>query len=71
MAGSQGIPIVDTMIGFATPAGTDRELPQVRSMHRGSAHTAEYMFGDVPADERGDPIDGTTTLPKWTVMASL
>ena len=59
MAGSQGIPIVDTMIGFAAPAGTDRELPQVRSMHRGSAHTAEYMFGDVPADERGDPIDAT------------
>jgi len=59
VAGSQGIPIVDTMIGFAAPAGTDRELPQVRSMHRGSAHTAEYMFGDVPADERGDPIDAT------------
>ena len=59
MAGSQGIPIVDTMIGFAAPAGTDRELPQVRSMHRGSAHTAEYMFGDVPADERGDPVDAT------------
>ncbi len=39
-----GIPIVDTMIGFAAPAGIDREIPQVKAAHRGTAHTADYMF---------------------------
>lgn len=51
MAIPDSIPIVDTMIGFAVPAGVDRELPQVRSSLRGSAHTADYMFRDrLPQD---------------------
>ena len=36
MAGLEGISIVDTMIGFAAPAGVDREIPQVKAAHRGS-----------------------------------
>lgn len=59
MAGLDGIPMVDTMIGFATPAGTDRELPQVRSSHRGTVHTADYMFDDVPDEQPLDPISAT------------
>ncbi|MEM9202747.1 MAG: amidohydrolase family protein [Actinomycetota bacterium] len=47
------------MIGFAAPTAADRELPQVRDAHRGTAHTAEYMFGDVPDDTPPDPVDAT------------
>ena len=43
------IPVVDTMIGFATPpGGVDRELPQVRATMRGAEHTAEYVYRDIP-----------------------
>ena len=59
MARPEGIPIVDTMIGFAAPTGTDREIPQVKSAHRGTAHTADYMFTDVPDDVPPDPIEAT------------
>ncbi|MEM9463781.1 MAG: amidohydrolase family protein [Actinomycetota bacterium] len=59
MAGVRGIPIVDTMIGFTAPAGGDRELPQVRSSHRGTAHTADYMFTDVPDDRPADAVAAT------------
>lgn len=59
MARPQGIPIVDTMIGFAAPTGVDREIPQVREAHRGTAHTADYMFADVPDDDPDDPITAT------------
>ena len=59
MAGLEGISIVDTMIGFAAPAGVDREIPQVKSAHRGSAHTADYMFTEVPDDDPDDPITAT------------
>ena len=59
MARPQGIPIVDTMIGFAAPTGVDREIPQVKAAHRGTAHTADYMFADVPDDDPDDPIVAT------------
>ena len=61
MAGLEGISIVDTMIGFAAPAGVDREIPQVKAAHRGSAHTADYMFTEVPDDDPDDPITATLT----------
>ncbi|MEM8705393.1 MAG: amidohydrolase family protein [Actinomycetota bacterium] len=61
MARPDGIPIVDTMIGFAAPTGTDREIPQVKAAHRGTAHTADYMFTDVPDDAPPDPIEATLT----------
>lgn len=54
MAIPDGIPIVDTMIGFAAPVDADRELPQVRSQLRGSAHTADYLFRDLLRDGRPD-----------------
>ncbi len=59
MAGPASIPIVDTMIGFAAPPDADRELPQVRATHRGRAHTADYMFGDVPDDQPIDVVAAT------------
>ena len=59
MPAVRGIPIVDTMIGFAAPAGGDRELPQVKSSHRGTAHTADYMFTDVPDDQPLDAVAAT------------
>ena len=61
MAGLEGISIVDTMIGFAAPSGVDREIPQVKAAHRGFAHTADYMFTDVPDDDPDDPITATLT----------
>jgi predicted TIM-barrel fold metal-dependent hydrolase len=59
VAGVKGIPIVDTMIGFAAAADADRELPQVKASHRGRAHTADYMFTDVPNAEPPDAVDAT------------
>lgn len=53
-----GIPVVDTMIGFAAAGPGHRELPQVRTGLRGTAHTADYMFRDVPtAADPADPAD--------------
>ncbi|MDG1876634.1 MAG: amidohydrolase family protein [Acidimicrobiales bacterium] len=44
------IPVVDTMIGFvAAVPGVDRELPQVRGAMRGTGHSADYMFREIPA----------------------
>lgn len=59
MTGVRGIPIVDTMIGFAAPPGRDRELPQVRHGHRGRAHTADYLFTDIPDDQPRDAVTAT------------
>lgn len=59
MAGVHEIAIVDTMIGFAASAGGDRELPQVRAAHRGTAHTADYMFREVPDDQPFDAVAAT------------
>lgn len=59
MPGVRRIPIVDTMIGFAAPTGDDRELPQVKAPHRGSAHTADYMFTAVPDEQPADVVEAT------------
>lgn len=54
------IPVVDTMIGFAAAAdaGIDRELPQVRRELRGTQHTADYMFTEIPAGA-AEPVAAT------------
>lgn len=55
------IPVVDTMIGFAVPtAGVDRELPQVRKAMRGTEHTAEYLYREIPPDVDA-PVAATLT----------
>ena len=59
MAGVKGIPIVDTMIGFAAPPDGDRELPQVKTSHRGTVHTADYMFTEVPGERPLDAVGAT------------
>ena len=48
MTRPDGILAIDTMIGFKDPSGADRELPQVKKPHRGTAHTADYMYKNVP-----------------------
>ena len=62
MTCSLGIPdsirVVDTMIGFSAPADTDRELPQVRRELRGSEHTADYMFKQIP-EGAAEPVAAT------------
>lgn len=53
-----GIPVVDTMIGFAAPSGVERELPQVRPPLRSAGHTAAYLFEPTPGRGDQDPDPG-------------
>jgi hypothetical protein len=55
-----GIPIIDTMIGFKDANSTHYVPPSVREQDKGEEHVADYMFKDVPqADQDEDAIERT------------
>ena len=56
----EGIPIVDTMIGFKDAKSSHYVPPSVREGDQGDDHVADYMFKDVPvAAEDDDAIQRT------------
>ena len=56
----EGIPIVDTMIGFKDAKSGHYVPPSVREGDQGDDHVADYMFKDVPvAAEDDDAIQRT------------
>ena len=44
----EGIPIVDTMIGFKDAKSSHYVPPSVREGDQGDDHVADYMFKEVP-----------------------
>ena len=60
MSKFEGIPIVDTMIGFKDAKSSHYVPPSVREGDQGDDHVADYMFKDVPvAAEDDDAIQRT------------
>ncbi|HJM27644.1 MAG TPA: amidohydrolase family protein [Acidimicrobiales bacterium] len=60
MSKLDGIPIIDTMIGFKDANSTHYVPPSVREQDKGEEHVADYMFKDVPqADQDEDAIERT------------
>ena len=60
MSKFEGIPIIDTMIGFKDAKSSHYVPPSVREGDQGNDHVADYMFKDVPvAAEDDDAIERT------------
>lgn len=66
--------VIDTLIGFRPPVGTDRDLVRVAPSLKGRQHPADYMYRDIPGgstDEDDVVADTLTAMDAHGVSVGL